>query len=246
MCPQRLGILSGELALIFCLPGKVDTREGVKVDAHFELCCQQLESVGHLLWECPFARNVWDLCLGKIQKCPNEATDFFFLFQMLVQRLSTPELEKRALYPRGFRMHVIRFILREIKPTPNPFWMGLLDSCMNTRTLWLHKRTLDKHLDLCSWCFGCYIYLEVQRVLLLVLLASALELALYLLDLQHVALNLFVSPLDDPKVFTYLYSIISIISLSFISKKIDIWVFKQSCNEIHVYDFMIPHMFMIL
>ena len=43
--------------------------------------------------------------------------------------------------------------------------------------------------------------------------------ALYLLDLQHVALYLFVSPLNDPKVFTYLHTIILIISLSFISKK---------------------------
>lgn len=33
-------------------------RRRVKVDAHCELCFQQLEFVGHLLWECPFARNV--------------------------------------------------------------------------------------------------------------------------------------------------------------------------------------------
>jgi len=88
-------------------------------------------------------------------------------------------------------MHIIRFILREFKPTPNPFWMGLWDSCMNTRTLWLHKGTLDKHPDLCNWCIGHYIYLEVQRVSAgSFALRIGTYLALYLLDLQHVALYL--------------------------------------------------------
>ena len=38
-----------------------------------EICCQKSESVGHILWECPLARNVWAICQGKIQKCPNDA-----------------------------------------------------------------------------------------------------------------------------------------------------------------------------
>ena len=37
-------------------------------------------TVAHLLWECPFARNVCALCRGKLQKCPNEAQDIFMLF----------------------------------------------------------------------------------------------------------------------------------------------------------------------
>ena len=43
------------------------------------------------------SRNVWALCPGKIQKCPNEVHDFFLLFQTLAQRLSTVELEKWAV-----------------------------------------------------------------------------------------------------------------------------------------------------
>ena len=40
-------------------------------------------------------------------------------------------------------MHAISFILRRFKPIPKPFWTGLLFSCMNTGTLWLHKEILD-------------------------------------------------------------------------------------------------------
>ena len=44
-------------------------------------------SVGRISWECPLARNVWAICQGKIQKCPNDAREFFALFWMLVDRL---------------------------------------------------------------------------------------------------------------------------------------------------------------
>lgn len=55
-------------------------RRRVKVEPRCELCCQQPESTSHLLWECPFARNVWALSRGKIQKCSNAVQDFFLLF----------------------------------------------------------------------------------------------------------------------------------------------------------------------
>ena len=57
------------------------------VDPWCEICCQKPESVGHLLWECPFARNVRALCQGKIHKCPNDVMEFFALFRMLVDWL---------------------------------------------------------------------------------------------------------------------------------------------------------------
>ena len=34
----------------------------MKIDPQCEICCQKPESIGHLLWECPLARNVWALC----------------------------------------------------------------------------------------------------------------------------------------------------------------------------------------
>ena len=53
------------------------------------------------IWECPFARNVWALVKGKVQKCSNEIQDFFHLFGMLVEKLTRKELEPWAAKPRG-------------------------------------------------------------------------------------------------------------------------------------------------
>ena len=71
-------------------------RRKVQVDERCELCCQQLETCAHLLWECPFARNVWAMVRGRVQKCSNEVQDFFHLFQMLGRKLTKEETEKWA------------------------------------------------------------------------------------------------------------------------------------------------------
>ena len=52
-------------------------RRRMKVEPTCELCRQQPETVSHLLWTCPFARNAWALFKGRTQKCNNEACDFF-------------------------------------------------------------------------------------------------------------------------------------------------------------------------
>ena len=44
------------------------TRKSSEMDERCELCCQQPETCAHLLWECPFARNVWALVRGRVQK----------------------------------------------------------------------------------------------------------------------------------------------------------------------------------
>ena len=54
----------------------------INIDPRCEFCCQQLESAAHLLWECPFARNEWALCRGKIQKCSNHVQDFFHVISL--------------------------------------------------------------------------------------------------------------------------------------------------------------------
>lgn len=63
-------------------------RRKVHVTEGCGLCQQTLETTGHILWECPLARNVWALVKGKIQKCSNEARDFFLLFGFMVQSLN--------------------------------------------------------------------------------------------------------------------------------------------------------------
>ena len=73
------------------------SKQAIKVDPRCELCCQQAETVSHLLWECPFARNVWAMFKGQTQKCNNEANDFFLLFKQMQIKLSQLELERRSV-----------------------------------------------------------------------------------------------------------------------------------------------------
>ena len=81
------------------------------VDPRCEICCKKPESVGHLLWECPLARNVWAICQGKIHKCPNDAREFFALFRMLVDRLPEMELDRWATISGRYGMLEINITL---------------------------------------------------------------------------------------------------------------------------------------
>ena len=71
-------------------------RRKLHVEPGCGFCCQNSETAEYVLWTCNFAKNVWALCRGKLQKCSNAATDFFSLFRLLVDRLECDELEKWA------------------------------------------------------------------------------------------------------------------------------------------------------
>lgn len=61
-----------------CLPIRDNLhRRRVQVEPICVLCNQEPETASHLLWTCPFARNVWALFNGRTQKCSNEVCDFF-------------------------------------------------------------------------------------------------------------------------------------------------------------------------
>ena len=80
------------------LPTKENlNRRRIQVDPRCEICCQQPKSVGHLLWECSLAQNLWALCRGGLQKCQNNLWDFFQLFQTLLFRLLKTNLERWAV-----------------------------------------------------------------------------------------------------------------------------------------------------
>ncbi|KAK7850831.1 hypothetical protein CFP56_043664, partial [Quercus suber] len=55
-----------------------------------------LHHLKHLDFLCPFAQNVWAMFKGRVQKCRNEATDFFLLFKQMQQKHSQLELESWA------------------------------------------------------------------------------------------------------------------------------------------------------
>lgn len=65
-----------------CLPTRDNLgRKKVQVEAICEFCRQKPETVTHLLWVCPFARNVWGLLGEESKKYSNEAEAFFLLFK---------------------------------------------------------------------------------------------------------------------------------------------------------------------
>ena len=65
-----------------CLPTRENLhKKRIRVEQRCELCHHHTETIGHVLWECPLARNVWALFRGTIQKCRNEVDDFFSIVQ---------------------------------------------------------------------------------------------------------------------------------------------------------------------
>ena len=127
-CPSEgLNIcMAGMLQYIACQ--RQSPLKKVRVDPRCELCSQHHESTGHLLWECPFARNVWALCSGKIQKCSNEAQDFFLLFHMMVRRLLMLNRKNGPRSPGQYGMLEINFISSESNSTRKRSLMAPLDT----------------------------------------------------------------------------------------------------------------------
>ena len=56
------------------------------------ICQQHEETVAHILWECPLARNVWGMIPGQLQKCNLEATNYHILARQLEEKLTKKDL----------------------------------------------------------------------------------------------------------------------------------------------------------
>ena len=69
----------------------------VQVDPICTICGQIEETIGHILWECPFAHNIQALVRGKIQKTNFLAMNFFLLMKPMIKRLSSKEFELWAM-----------------------------------------------------------------------------------------------------------------------------------------------------
>lgn len=58
------------------------------------ICWKKVETVGHVLWSCSNARDVWLECSTKIQKCTSDEDAFLNILEKLLGRLEEMEIEK--------------------------------------------------------------------------------------------------------------------------------------------------------
>ena len=58
-----------------------------------EICQRCSKSIIHALWDCGAAQGVWAGSVARIQKSGGKFDDFMQLFQVMMAKLSTEELE---------------------------------------------------------------------------------------------------------------------------------------------------------
>jgi hypothetical protein len=68
------------------------SRRAVTKDDKCPICKLETETIGHSLWSCQAAKDVWMECPPKIQKSPGDEDDFSAVFVRLAERLSDDEL----------------------------------------------------------------------------------------------------------------------------------------------------------
>ena len=114
-----------------CLPTRENLhKKQIRVEERCELCYHHSETISHVLWECPLARNIWALFRGTIQKCSNETDDCFLLFKMLQQKLCSFNLEKWAIMAWLIWNARNRFYFEQVQAHPKYIFdsaMGLLE-----------------------------------------------------------------------------------------------------------------------
>ena len=100
------------------LPTKSNlTQRKVQIDPKCSFCNQQDETKEHILWECPFAHNVWALVRGKLQKSSSVAENFSCL-HVIWWRGLTERSSSCGLWRRGLSGTLIAAsILNMFKPT---------------------------------------------------------------------------------------------------------------------------------
>ena len=96
------------------------------MDPRCEFCKQQLETVCHVLWECPFSRNTWAIVRGRLQKYPNEITGFFVLLMMLQDKLDRSDIEVQAVMAQALWNARNKFYFEKVQLQPKAIADGAL------------------------------------------------------------------------------------------------------------------------
>ena len=71
-------------------------RKKVYTDPLCAICEQTDETVGHVLWGCPMARNVWAMAQGRLQNCGAVVQNFYHLARQLEDRPTRKDMETWA------------------------------------------------------------------------------------------------------------------------------------------------------
>ena len=88
------------------------------------ICQQHEETVAHILWECPLARNVWSMIPGQLQKCNSEATNYYILARQLEEKLTKKDLELWAMVSWSIWNARNRFLFEKEQSTPSDILEG--------------------------------------------------------------------------------------------------------------------------
>lgn len=67
-------------------------KKGIVEDTLCPICRREGETVEHILWTCESAKDVWSVCIPKIQKCPALETSFANIITFLAGKLDEEEL----------------------------------------------------------------------------------------------------------------------------------------------------------
>jgi hypothetical protein len=75
-------------------------RKHVTQDPLCPICCLEVETIMHALWDCPSAKDVWAECPSRLQKCSHVAADFMSLMDYLLERCTAEEVKLGVIVAR--------------------------------------------------------------------------------------------------------------------------------------------------
>jgi hypothetical protein len=73
----------------------------ITVDPLCPICGLVAESIDHILWSCPSAKDVWTECYPKVSKFPSEETNFINIITQMMVRVDEDEMQLIATISRS-------------------------------------------------------------------------------------------------------------------------------------------------
>jgi ribonuclease HI len=93
-------------------------RKGIISDPLCPICGLESETVGHILWSCPSASDVWAICMPTIQKCSLTEDTFANILEMMRCRLEDNQMQHWTVIARLLWLRRNKFIFENGFQTP--------------------------------------------------------------------------------------------------------------------------------